>query len=54
MAVSGNSAVDMLVIVFFSKRGIFPLKSLHPDLVLVEKVRKLLLVVCCILSEIFG
>ena len=37
--VSGNSAVNLLVIAFSPNKGHFLLKSLRPDLVLVEKVR---------------
>ena len=33
MTISGNSTVDLLVIVFSPNEGHFPLKSLRPDLV---------------------
>ena len=52
MAINGNSAVDLHVIAFFSpNEGHIPLKSLHLDLLLVEKVR---MVASCVLGEIFG
>ena len=57
MAVSGNSTVDLLVLSFSPNERHFMLRSLRADLVIVQKVIKngsQLLVVYCILSEIFG
>ena len=48
--------MDLLVISFFYKCGIFSLNLLRADLVLIEKVRMVasFLAVYCILGEIFG
>ena len=39
MVISGSSAVYLLTIAFFSKKGPFLLKSLHPDLHVVVVVK---------------